>query len=71
MNETHHISAICLNKCWINDIDSMTGLNFKNYQMFFQPGNRQGHSHCGLVIYVQIKLMLTVLELNLIMSMYL
>ena len=21
--------------------------------MFFQPGNRQGHSHCGLVIYVQ------------------
>ena len=36
----------------ICDIDSMTGLNLPNYQMFFQPGNRQGHSHCGLVIYV-------------------
>ena len=52
VNETHPISAICLNECWINDIDSMTGLNLPNYQMFFQPGNRQGHSHCGLVIYV-------------------
>ena len=30
----------------------MTGLNLPNYQMFFQPDNRQGHSHCGLVIYV-------------------
>ena len=52
VNETHPISAICLNECWINDIDSMTGLNLPNYQVFFQPGNRQGHSHCGLVIYV-------------------
>ena len=52
VNVTHPISAICLNECWINDIDSMTGLNLPNYQMFFQPGNGQGHSHCGLVIYV-------------------
>ena len=35
VNETHPISAICLNECWINDIDSMTGLNLPNYQMFF------------------------------------
>ena len=52
VNETHPISAICLNECWINDIDSMTGLNLPNYEMFFKQGNRQGHSHCGLVIYV-------------------
>ena len=52
VNVTHPISAICLNECWINDIDLMTGLNLPTYQMFFQPGNRQGHSHCGLVIYV-------------------
>ena len=35
VNETHPISAICLNECWINDIDSMTRLNLPNYQMFF------------------------------------
>ena len=52
VNVTHPISAICLNKCRINDIDSMTGLNLPNYQMFFQPDNRQGHSQCGLVFYV-------------------
>ena len=39
VNETHPIITICLNECWINDIDSMTGLNLPNYQMFFQPGN--------------------------------
>ena len=62
VNVTHPISAICLNECWINDIDLMTGLNLPNCQMFFQPGNRQGHSHCGLVIYV------TILQLNLMLN---
>ena len=52
VKETHPISAICLNKCWINDIDLITGLNLPNYHMFFQSGNRQGHRHCSLVIYV-------------------
>ena len=44
VNVTYPISAICLNECWISDIDSMTGLNLPNYQMFFQPGNLQGHN---------------------------
>ena len=51
-NATNPISVICLNECWLNANDSLVGLNLQNYQMFFQPGDRVGHGHCGLVTYI-------------------
>ena len=51
-NMSNPISAICLNECWIKKDSHMSGLNLPNYQMFYQRGNRVGHGHCGLVIYV-------------------
>ena len=52
VNISNYISAICLNECWIKEDSHMSGLDLPNYQMFFQRGNRVGHGHCGLVIYV-------------------
>ena len=52
VNVSNHISAICLNECWIKEDSHMSGLNIPNYHMFYQRGNRVGHGHCGLVIYV-------------------
>ena len=51
-NATNLISVICLNECWLNANDSLAGLNLQNYQMFFLPGDRVGHGHCGLVTYI-------------------
>ena len=42
VNETHPISAICLNECWINDIDSMTGLTLSDPGYFRQLTIRGG-----------------------------
>ena len=52
VNVSNPISAICLNECWIKETSDLSGLNLPNYKMFFQRGNRVGHGHCGLVIYV-------------------
>ena len=52
VNISNPISAICLNECWIKETSDMSGLNIPNYKMFYQRGNRMGHGHCGLVIYV-------------------
>ena len=46
------ISAICLNECWIKENSDLSTLNIPNYNMFCLRGNREGHGHCGLVIYV-------------------
>ena len=51
-NATNPIGVICLNECWLNANDSLVGLNLQNYRMFFQPGDRVGHGHCGLVTYI-------------------
>ena len=52
VNLENPISAICLNECWIKENSDMSGLNLPNYKMFYQRGDRVGHGHCGLVIYV-------------------
>ena len=52
VNAPNPISVICLNECWLNANDSLAGLNLQNYQSFFQPGDRVGHGHCGLVTYI-------------------
>ena len=52
VNATNPIAVICLNECWLNINDSPSGLNLQNYNMFYKPGNRVGHGHCGLVIYI-------------------
>ena len=46
------ISAICLNECWIKENSDLSTLNIPNYKMFCLRGNREGHGHCGLIIYV-------------------
>ena len=51
-NIKHLISAICLNKCWISQEHDVAGLHLEGYTMFFQRGNRVGHSHCGLITYI-------------------
>ena len=52
VNTTNPISAICLNECWIKEDSDLSLLKLQNYKMFYQRGNRVGHGHCGLVIYV-------------------
>ena len=46
------ISAICLNECWIKADSDLSSLNIPNYNMFCLRGSREGHGHCGLVIYI-------------------
>ncbi len=46
------ISVICLNECWIDNNSYMSDIEIDNYKMFFQRGQREGHGHCGLVMYV-------------------
>ena len=52
VNATNPIAVICLNEWWLHINDSPSGLNVQNYVMFYKPGNREGHGHCGLVIYI-------------------
>ena len=52
VNATNPIAVICLNECWLNINDSLSGLNVQNYKMSYKTGNRVGHGHCGLVIYI-------------------
>ena len=52
VNTQHPISAICLNECWISQENDTAGLHIEGYNMFFQRGNRVGHGHCGLIIYI-------------------
>ena len=50
MNLTNPISAICLQECWLCDIDNVTMFNFDDYEFFSQPN--QFCAHGGLIIYV-------------------
>ena len=52
VNVSNPISAICLNECWIKENSNLSAVQLHNYNMFYKPGNRAGHSHCGLIIYV-------------------
>ena len=52
VNTQHPISAICLNEYWISQENDTAGLHIEGYNMFFQRGNRVGHGHCGLIIYI-------------------
>ena len=52
VNILNPISAICLNECWIKPDSDLSSINLPNYNMFCLRGNRAGHGHCGLVIYV-------------------
>jgi len=51
-NIKNPISAICLNECWIDENTPVSDIQISNYRMFYQRGNRKGHGHCGLIIYV-------------------
>lgn len=52
MNTSNPISAICLNECWIQENTDLATVQLQNYKMFCKPGNRPGHGHCGLLIYI-------------------
>ena len=52
VNVLNPISVICLNECWINENSNVSCINLENYQMYYLRGNRDGHGHCGLIIYV-------------------
>ena len=52
VNISSPISAICLNECWLTEKCDQSTIHLPNYQMFYQRGTREGHSHCGLIIYV-------------------
>ena len=52
VNSGNTISAICLNECWLNENSDLSGIQLPNYNMFYKLGNRVGHNHCGLVIYI-------------------
>ena len=51
-NVDHTVSAICLNECWLSDEHNLSVLHLEVYNMYFQRGNRVGHGHCGLIVYV-------------------
>ena len=51
MNLTNPISAICLQKCWLRDVDNVTMFNLDAYELFSQPN--QCCAHGGLIIYVR------------------
>ena len=48
----HTVSAICLNECWLSDKHNLSVLHLEGYNMYFQRGNRVGHCHCGLIVYI-------------------
>ena len=50
MNLTNPISAICLQECWLRDVDNVTMFNLDDYELFSQPN--QCCAHGGLIIYV-------------------
>ena len=52
INVDHTVSAICLNECWLSDEHDLSVLHLEGYNMYFQRGNRVGHDHCGLIVYV-------------------
>ena len=52
INVDHTVSAICLNECWLSDEHELSVLHLEGYNMYFQRGNRVGHGHCGLIVYV-------------------
>jgi len=52
VNICNPISAICLNECWIGKNTSTSNIELPHYKMFYQRGNRRGHGHCGLIMYV-------------------
>ena len=52
VNLSNPISVICLNECSIKQNSDISQINLQNYNMFCLKGNRVGHGHCGLIIYV-------------------
>ena len=50
MNLTNPNSAICLQECWLSDIDNVTMFNLDDYELFSQPN--QCCAYDGLIIYV-------------------
>ena len=64
VNASNPISAICLNECWIGENSDISSLKLPNYNMFIKRGNRKGHGHCGLVIYVHDQFKATELTIN-------
>ena len=52
VNQTHPISTICLQECWLNNTTAaeMRMFNLKDYKLFYQTKRCCGHG--GLIIYV-------------------
>ena len=52
VNQTHHISTICLQECWLSNTTAseMRMFNLKDYKLFYQTKRCCGHG--GLMIYV-------------------
>ena len=64
VSESHPISVICLNECWINEGSDLTTIQLPNYKMFHERGTRVGHGHCGLVMYVHEQFKCKEIQLN-------
>ena len=43
VNDSNHISVICLNKCWLNAESDISDINLPIYNMFLHRGERPGH----------------------------
>ena len=52
VNVSNPVSIICLNECWLSDQCDVSILHLPNYNMFYQVGKCPGHSHCGLITYI-------------------
>ena len=50
INLTNPIRAICLQECWLRDVDNETMFNLYDYELFSQPN--QCCPHGGLIIHV-------------------
>ena len=49
MNLVNHISAICLQKCWLGDADNITMFILENYEMLFLQ-QKNCCEHVGVII---------------------
>ena len=61
MNVTNHISAICLQECWLNENIDVNMFKMTNYNLVHQA--KQCCEHGGLIIYVHEQFKFTKTEL--------
>ena len=64
VNILNPISAICLNECWIKENSNLSAVQLQHYNMFYKRGDRVGHGHCGLIIYVHEQFMCTEISID-------